>query len=275
MKSIHIAALILAPGLLHAQQAVEATGQLAAQAPQAGEADLAQQLANPISSLISVPIQSNIDFGVGPGDGTRWITNIQPVIPFELSENWNLISRTILPVIDQEGIDLAGVTDEFGLGDTVQSFFISPKSSDPIWGLGPVFLIPTATDPVLGSEQWGVGATAVVLKQSGPWTYGALANHLWSFAGDDARADVNATFLQPFVSYITNTKTTFSLTLESTYDWENRQWNVPANFIVSQLIKIGDQPVQLFGGVRYYLETPDGGPEWGLRFGLTFLFPKS
>lgn len=275
MKSIHIAALILAPGLLHAQQAVEATGQLAAQAPQAGEADLAQQLANPISSLISVPIQSNIDFGVGPGDGTRWITNIQPVIPFELSENWNLISRTILPVIDQEGIDLAGVTDEFGLGDTVQSFFISPKSSDPIWGLGPVFLIPTATDPVLGSEQWGIGATAVVLKQSGPWTYGALANHLWSFAGDDARADVNATFLQPFVSYITDTKTTFSLTLESTYDWENRQWNVPANFIVSQLIKIGDQPVQLFGGVRYYLETPDGGPEWGLRFGLTFLFPKS
>ena len=201
MKSIHIAALILAPGLLHAQQAVEATGQLAAQAPQAGEADLAQQLANPISSPISVPIQSNIDFGVGPGDGTRWITNIQPVIPFELSKNWNLISRTILPVIDQEGIDLAGVTDEFGLGDTVQSFFISPKSSDPIWGLGPVFLIPTATDPVLGSEQWGIGATAVVLKQSGPWTYGALANHLWSFAGDDARADVNATFLQPFVSY--------------------------------------------------------------------------
>lgn len=275
MKSIHIAALILAPGLLHAQHTVEATGQLAAQAPQAGEADLAQQLANPISSLISVPIQSNIDFGVGPGDGTRWITNIQPVIPFELSKNWNLISRTILPVIDQEGIDLAGVTDEFGLGDTVQSFFISPKSSDPIWGLGPVFLIPTATDPVLGSEQWGIGATAVVLKQSGPWTYGALANHLWSFAGDDARADVNATFLQPFVSYITDTKTTFSLTLESTYDWENRQWNVPANFIVSQLIKIGDQPVQLFGGVRYYLETPDGGPEWGLRFGLTFLFPKS
>ena len=241
----------------------------------ANEADLAQQLANPVASLISVPIQGNIDFGVGPGDGTRSVTNIQPVIPFELRENWNLISRTILPVIDQEGIDLAGATDAFGLGDTVQSFFISPKSSDPIWGLGPVFLLPTATDDLLGGEQWGAGPTGLVLRQSGHWTYGALANHLWSFAGDDARNDVNATFLQPFVSYITDSKTTFGLSLESTYDWDGGEWNVPANFVVSQLLKIGDQPVQIFGGVRYYLDKPDGGPEWGLRFGMTFLFPQS
>jgi hypothetical protein len=115
----------------------------------------------------------------------------------------------------------------------------------------------------------------MVLKQDGPWTYGALANHLWSFAGDDDREDVNATFLQPFVSYITSNKTTFTLNSETTYDWLNEQWNVPVNFIVSQLLKIGDQPVQLFAGARYYPETPDGGPEWGLRFGITFLFPKS
>lgn len=276
MKTIHFAAFILAPSLLHAQQTVDATGQAAASAAQAGEADLAQQLANPVASLISVPIQGNVDFGVGPGDGTRSVTNIQPVIPFELSEHWNLISRTILPVIDQEGIAATGDSlDEFGLGDTVQSFFISPKSSDPIWGLGPVFLIPTATDPLLGSEQWGAGPTAILLKQSGHWTYGALANHLWSFAGDDSRTDVNATFLQPFVSYITDTKTTFGVSLESTYDWDAGEWNVPANFVISQLFKIGDQPVQIFGGVRYYLDAPDGGPDWGLRFGLTFLFPKS
>jgi hypothetical protein len=269
MKTIHLAALILAPGILHAQHTPDAT-------TRAGEADLAQQLANPVASLISVPIQGNVDFGVGPGDGTRSVTNIQPVIPFELSEHWNLISRTILPVIDQEGIAATGDSlDEFGLGDTVQSFFISPKSSDPIWGLGPVFLIPTATDPLLGSEQWGAGPTAILLKQSGHWTYGALANHLWSFAGDDSRTDVNATFLQPFVSYITDTKTTFGLSLESTYDWDGGEWNVPANFVISQLFKIGDQPVQIFGGVRYYLDAPDGGPDWGLRFGLTFLFPKS
>ena len=240
----------------------------------ANDADLAKQLANPISSLISVPVQGNLDFGMGPGDGSKFTMNIQPVIPFGLNEDWNVISRTILPVVDQEGIALGGANDAFGLGDTVQSFFFSPKSSDPIWGIGPVFLLPTATDSLLGGEKWGAGPTGVILKQSGPWTYGALANHIWDFAGDDSRASVNATFLQPFVSYITETKTTFSLNTETTYDWQREQWNIPLNFVVSQLLKVGDQPIQLSGGVRYYLETPDGGPEWGLRFAVTWLFPK-
>lgn len=242
----------------------------------AEETDLAKKLANPIADLISVPIQSNMDFGIGPGDGTKWTTNIQPVIPFNLNENWNLISRTILPIIDQEGFAPAGDSlDEFGLGDTVQSFFFSPKDSPLIWGVGPVFLIPTATDSLLGSEKFGMGPTAVLLKQDGPWTYGVLANHIWDVAGDDSRDSVSATFLQPFVSYITPTKTTFSLNTESTYDWYNEQWTVPVNLVVSQLFKIGDQPVQAFIGARYYLEKPDQGPEWGLRMGLTFLFPQS
>jgi len=249
---------------------------LATTALQAQDADLSRKLANPVADLISVPIQSNTDFGVGTGDGTVWRTNIQPVIPFGISEDWNLISRTILPVIDQEGLAPAGdALDASGLGDTVQSFFFSPKESSPIWGVGPVLLIPSATDDLLGGEKWGAGPTAVILKQEGPWTYGALANHLWDFAGDDNRGAVNATFLQPFVSYITPTKTTFSLNTETTYDWRNDQWIVPVNFVVSQLFKIGDQPVQAFVGARYYVETPTGGPEWGLRLGMTFLFPKS
>lgn len=241
----------------------------------AQEEDLAKKLANPISDLISVPIQSNYDFGIGAGDGTRWATNIQPVIPFDLNENWNLITRTILPIIDQEGFAAAGDgLDASGLGDVVQSFFFSPKASSPIWGVGPVLLIPTATDSLLGSEKFGIGPTAVVLKQDGPWTYGALANHIWDVAGDDGRNSINATFLQPFISYITPTKTTFSLNAESTYDWQANQWTVPLNFVVSQLMKIGDQPVQAFVGARYYAEKPANGPEWGLRMGLTFLFPK-
>lgn len=254
-----LATLALTSLVLHAQEAD----------------DLAKKLANPISDLISVPIQSNYDFGIGAGDGTKWTTNIQPVIPFDLNDNWNVISRTILPVIDQEGFAVAGDgLDAFGLGDTVQSFFFSPKESSPIWGVGPVFLIPTATDPLLGAEKFGGGPTAVVLKQEGPWSYGALANHLWDVAGDENRDSINATFLQPFVAYIFPTKTTLTLNAESTYDWSNDQWNVPLNFIVSQLFKIGDQPLQAFIGARYYAENPDNGPEWGLRSGITFLFPK-
>jgi hypothetical protein len=240
----------------------------------ADDADLAQKLANPVADLISVPVQSNYDFGIGPGDGTKWTTNIQPVIPFDISRDWNVISRTILPVIDQQGITPGGTADASGLGDTLQSFFFSPQSSTPIWGIGPAILIPTATDDLLGGQQWSAGPTAVVLKQDGPWTYGALANHLWNFAGDDDAGDVNVTFFQPFVSYITSTKTTFTLNAESSYDWSNEQWNLPLNFVVSQLLKIGEQPLQIFAGARYYLETPEGGPDWGLRLGVTFLFPK-
>ncbi|MCB1079171.1 MAG: transporter [Verrucomicrobiae bacterium] len=246
-----------------------------ASAEDAAGDDLAKQLANPVSSLISVPFQANWDFGIGVNDASKFTLNIQPVVPLSLSEDWNLIIRTILPVVDAES-PAPGIPDASGLGDIVQSFFFSPV--DPVngWivGAGPAFLYPSATDDLLGLEKWGVGPTAVVLKQDGPWTYGALANHLWSFAGEDGRDDVNATFLQPFVSYITPAKTTYTLNSETTYDWDHDQWLVPFNAIVSQLFTIGSQPVQASLGARYYVEGPDGGPEWGVRAAITLLFPK-
>jgi hypothetical protein len=241
-------------------------------------AELAKKLSNPISSLISVPIQANYDEGIGPdGEGSMWRINVQPVIPFSLNEEWNLITRTIVPIIDQQDVPLRGMSDS-GLGDITASQFFSPKAPTAggwIWGAGPVWLLPTASDDTLGSEKFGIGPTIVALKQVGPWTYGALANHIWSVAGDDDRDDVSATFLQPFLSYITKTKTTLSLNVESTYDWEAEEWSIPINFGAYQLLKMGKLPVQLGGGVRYWADSPDYGPEgWGARLQFTFLFPK-
>ncbi len=241
----------------------------------AGAEELAKQLSNPVADLISVPFQLNYDENIGVDDsGSRWTLNIQPVVPISLGGNWNLISRTILPVISTEGI-LPGSSSETGLGDTVQSFFFSPKqptSGGWIWGAGPVLLLPTSTDDTLGAGEWGAGATGVALRQQGPWTYGGLANHVWDIGGD---MDISQTFVQPFLSYTTPTAWSFTINSESTYDWESEQWSVPVNVIASKVTQIGGQLVSVGGGLRYWAESSDGGPEgWGVRLQLTFLFPK-
>jgi Putative MetA-pathway of phenol degradation len=235
---------------------------------------LAKQLANPVASLISVPFQLNYDTGYA-NNGEKWLLNVQPVIPISLNDKWNLISRTILPIIDQKNVLNDG--SQSGLGDTVQSFFFSPK--DPVggWivGVGPAMLLPTATDDLLGQDQWALGPTAVVLKQTATgWTYGALMNQLWSVAGDEQRPEVNAMFLQPFLTKGLGKGRTVSLNLESTYDWERKQWTIPMNLGYSKVSKLGSQLVSWQGGVRVYLDAPVGGPNWGLRFTFTLLFPK-
>ena len=237
--------------------------------------ELAKKLANPIASLISVPFQLNYDGNYGPQDGDRTYLNIQPVIPIDLGERWNLISRTILPVVWQD--DVVPDSDAFGLGDTVQSLFFSPKQSSNgiTWGVGPVLLFPTATDDQLGGDKWGIGPTGVVLKQEGPWTYGGLVNHVWSFAGEGGRRDVNATFLQPFLNYTTANATTIFLNTETTYDWDADQFSVPINLGVNQLIDVKGQKMQIGAGLRYWVDSADDGPEgFGARVNLTFLFPK-
>jgi hypothetical protein len=238
-------------------------------------ADLAKKLSNPVANLISVPAQFNFDFGYGADDGGfRMTTNVQPVIPITLNEDLNLITRTILPIIYQNDVPVAGES-EFGLGDTLLSLFASPSSTEPfIWGAGPAFLLRTDTSALLGSEKWGIGPTGVVLKQTGHVTFGALVNHIWSFAGASDRADVSSTFLQPFFAYTLPSATTFTVNSETTYDWMGEQWLAPVNLMAAQLLAPGGQPLQLQAGVRYYVESPDGGPDWGVRFAVTLLFPQ-
>jgi len=242
------------------------------------EQELAKKLSNPVASLISIPMDLDYDEDINAEDsGDRISLIMKPVIPFSLNPEWNLITRTIIPLVSQDDI-LPGLGRQRGLGDIFLNFFFSPASpttSGIFWGAGPAMLLPTATDDLLGSEKWTLGPAGVVLVQKGPWTYGILANHTWDVAGDDDRADINNTFLQPFASYNFPGGWTLSLQTESTYSWEAEKWTVPVNLGVAKLTRFGRLPVQVKAGLRYWAEGPDSAPEgFGFKIGIVLLLPK-
>jgi hypothetical protein len=236
-----------------------------------GSSDLAKQTQNPVADLISLPFQNNTDFDVGPENDTRNTLNIQPVVPFKLDDSWNLITRTIFPVIDQP---LPGSGSEFGLGDTVFSAFLSPREEGSfIWGAGPVALLPTSTDDALGAGEWGGGVSAVALKMAGPWVFGALVNNIWSFESDA----VNLFTLQPFVNYNLPDGWYLVSAPIMTANWEadsGERWTVPLGGGFGRVFSIGRQPIN--AGLQFYdyVETPTFGPEWQVRVQVQFLFPK-
>jgi hypothetical protein len=238
---------------------------------------LAEELANPLAALISVPFLGNYNGNVGPGrNGFQWFVNIQPVVPIKLNADWHVISRTILPVmLNQNGL-FPGAGSQSGLRDTTEGLYFSPSRAVNgfSWGVGPIFLLPTGTDELLGAGKWGAGPTGVLVWQGSGWSVGILAHHIWSFAGDADRADFDQTYLQPFIAYTTPQAWTFTLQSESTYDWETGEWLAPINLMVAKIVKVGDQRVSITGGVRYWADSPDAGPHgFGGRLGMTFLFP--
>jgi len=240
--------------------------------------ELALAAQNPMANMISFPIQNNTNFGFGPLEKTQNVTNIQPVIPFNLTEDWLLISRTIAPVIYQPEF-AHGQGSEFGLGDINQTLFIGP--SDPgsiIWGVGPIFLLPTATDNRLGTDKWGVGPAGVALTMRGPWVFGVLAQNIWSFAGDSDRDDVNQFLLNPFVNYNLGDGLVIGSVPIITANWKadsGEKWTVPIGLQVSKIMPIGKLPINWILGAYYNIEKPDNlGPDWTLRFQVNFMFPK-
>lgn len=241
-----------------------------------GEASLARKSQNPIANLISVPFQNNVNFGVGELDRTQNILNIQPVIPIDLSEDWLLVSRTILPIVYQPALTQTQ-DSHFGLGDLNPQLFFVPKTDSKItWGVGPVFLLPTATDESLGTGKWGIGPTAVMVVTDGAWVYGALVNNIWSVAGDSDRPDVSQFLLQPFINYNLSKGWYLVSAPIITANWNSssgNKWTIPIGGGVGKIFKIGEQPVNASLQGYWNAETPEGGADWTLRTQIQLLFP--
>jgi len=243
--------------------------------------DLAKLAQNPVANLISVPFQNNTNFNTGPLNGTQNILNIQPVIPIEINKDWNVITRTILPLIWQPEF-FPGQGSQFGLGDTQLSAFLSPARPGPgglIWGAGAITQLPTDTDARLGNKNWGLGPTAVVLKlQHGdPWVYGALINNVWSLSSSQRGGSYSNFLLQPFLNYNFPGGTYLGSSPIITADWKadsGQQWTVPLGLAVGHIFHFGRLPVNTQFGAYYNVVHPEDGPNWQLRVQVQFMFPK-
>jgi hypothetical protein len=235
--------------------------------------ELAKQTQNPVASLISVPLQGNWDFGLGDRDAAGTLFNLQPVMPFGISKSTNIILRVIIPLTSQPG---SGTERINGMGDILATAFFSPvKSGRIIWGAGPVFLLPAATNVSLGSEKFGIGPSVVALTQPGPWTVGILFNQIWSVSGANDRDDVNSTYLQPFANYNLGGGLSAGVSVEASANWETDEaWTAPLLFNVSKVTLLGKRPVSFSVAAGPTIASPDGGPDWRFRLAATFLFPR-
>jgi hypothetical protein len=238
---------------------------------------LQKAVQNPVASLISVPIQNNNNFSTGPADRTQDVLNIQPVIPLPISKNWMLITRIIQPIVWQP-YPTEPTGGQYGFGDMNPTFFLAPaKPGKLIWGVGPAFVIPTATNQILGQGKFSVGPSVVALMQPKKWTIGALVNNVWSIAGSGGRPVVNQMTLQYFVNYNLNKGWYLSVSPILTANWRassGNVWTVPCGGGVGRIMKLGFQPVNISAAFYGNAVRPSGASSWGMRLQIAFLFPK-
>lgn len=243
--------------------------------------ELAKLAQNPVGNLVSLPLQNNTNFNVGPQSGTQNILNIQPVLPIEVSKDWNVITRTILPLIWQPEL-APGQGRTFGLGDTQFSAFLSPSEPGDgglIWGAGAIAQLPTDTDEVLGNRNWGLGPTAVVLRlaHGDPWVYGVLVNNVWSLGDSKRGGAYNNLLVQPFVNYNFQGGTYISSAPIITADWKadgGERWTLPLGAAIGRIFHLGKLPLNTQIGAYYNVVHPDNGPTWQIRFQIQAMFPK-
>jgi len=241
--------------------------------------NLAKQAQNPVAPMISVPFQSNFYFGMGENNKMGYLMNIQPVVPFRASKNWNLITRTILPVVYLPPMGGRSNYGILGLGDLNPSFFWSPATPGKIiWGAGPTFTFPTATNTALGAGKFSAGPAAVALKMQGPWVYGVLINNQWSFAGDAGRAQVNQMTLQPFINYNLPKGWYICTSPLMTANWKAAQskdiWTVPLGLGFGRTFLAGKQAMNMSLQGYSNVSRPEGSEKWQLRLSVQFLFPE-
>jgi hypothetical protein len=242
-----------------------------------GTSETAKQAQNPIASVISVPFENDFNPNTGIDKKDSYVLEMKPVVPIKLSDDWNLITRTIIPVVQVP--DLApGLNGTGGLGDVQVSLFFSPaKAGKVIWGAGPAISLPTATKDILGTKKVSIGPTAVVLSIKGHWLFGALVQNLFSVAGPHERSDVDQMLMQPFVNY--NMRHGWYLTSSPviTSNWEakrSNRWTVPVGGGVGKIVHFEKLPVNVSTQFFRNVERPDGTTSWSARFQMQFLFPK-
>ena len=241
--------------------------------------ELAKLAQNPVGNLISLPFQNNTNLNFGPEKGTQNVLNIQPVIPISFNEDWNIITRTILPVISMPSLG-PGIDSTNGIGDTVFTAFLSPaRPGKWIWGAGPVVQLPTNGSQELGNKNWGLGPSIVVLHldHGSPWVYGVLVNNIWSLTSDKRGGSYNNGLIQPFVNY--NFKEGLYLTTSPiiTVDWKaesSQRWTVPIGGGVGKIFHLGKLPVNTSLSAYYNVVRPDDGANWQIRAQVQLMFPK-